>query len=128
ATGSVREHRYVPGRPGRARAVDLPGLHAAPAGKVLMTGNGWLQILVFSVAVLCLTKPMGLYLLRVYDGSLRWLAPVERIIYRLCGIDPLDDQYWIRYAAALLLFSALSIPTAPLRPAAMASRARTSTL
>ncbi|HWZ29435.1 MAG TPA: potassium-transporting ATPase subunit KdpA [Gemmatimonadales bacterium] len=74
-----------------------------------MTGNGWLQILVFSVAVLCLTKPMGLYLLRVYDGSLRSLAPVERVIYRLCGVDPQDDQHWTRYAAALLLFSGVSM-------------------
>ena len=74
-----------------------------------MTANGWLQILVFSVAVLVITKPIGLYILRVYDGSLRWLAPVERVIYRLCGIDPDDDQHWTRYAVALLLFSAVSM-------------------
>ena len=74
-----------------------------------MTANGWLQIFVFAVAVLAITKPAGLYILRVYDGSMRWLAPVERAIYRVCGIDPDEDQHWTRYAAGLLLFSAVSM-------------------
>jgi len=74
-----------------------------------MTTNGWLQILVFSVAVLAITKPAGLYMLRVYDGSMRWLAPLERAIYRVCGVDPDEDQHWTRYAGALLLFSAVSM-------------------
>ncbi len=74
-----------------------------------MTANGWLQILVFALAVLAITKPAGLYMLRVYDGSMRWLAPVERAIYRVCGIDPNEDQHWTRYAAGLLLFSAVSM-------------------
>jgi len=74
-----------------------------------MTANGWVQILVFAVAVLAITKPAGLYILRVYDGSMRWLAPVERAIYRVCGIDPDEDQHWTRYAAGLLLFSAVSM-------------------
>ncbi len=74
-----------------------------------MTAIGWLQILVFSLAVLAVTKPVGVYLVRVYDGSMRWLAPVERVIYRLCGIDPTEDQHWKRYAAGLLLFSAVSM-------------------
>jgi K+-transporting ATPase ATPase A chain len=74
-----------------------------------VTANGWLQILVFAVAVLAITKPAGLYILRVYDGSMRWLAPVERAIYRLSGIDPDEDQHWTRYAAGLLLFSAVSM-------------------
>jgi potassium-transporting ATPase potassium-binding subunit len=74
-----------------------------------MTANGWLQILFFAVAVFAITKPAGLYIQRVYDGSLRWLAPVERVIYRVCGIDPEEDQHWTRYAAGLLLFSAVSM-------------------
>jgi len=74
-----------------------------------VTANGWLQILVFAVAVLAITKPAGLYILRVYDGSMRWLAPVERAIYRVSGIDPDEDQHWTRYAAGLLLFSAVSM-------------------
>ena len=74
-----------------------------------MTANGWFQILFYAVVVLAITKPMGVYILRVYDGSLRWLAPLERGIYRLCGIDPDEDQHWTRYAAGLLLFSAVSM-------------------
>src|SRR5512142_2236381 len=74
-----------------------------------MTANGWLQILFFSLMVLAITKPMGVYILRVYDGSLRWLAPVERVIYRLCGVDPKEDQHWTRYAVGVLLFSAVSM-------------------
>jgi K+-transporting ATPase ATPase A chain len=74
-----------------------------------MTPNGWLQILLFGAAVLAVTKPLGVYLLRVYDGSLRFLAPVERVIYRVCGIAPEEDQHWTHYAAGLLLFSAVSM-------------------
>jgi K+-transporting ATPase ATPase A chain len=74
-----------------------------------MTLNGWLQILLYAVVVLAVTKPVGLYILRVYDGSLRFLAPLERAIYRLCGVDPEEDQHWTRYAAGLLLFSAASM-------------------
>jgi len=74
-----------------------------------VTLSGWLQILVYSAAVLLVTKPVGLYILRVYDGSFHWLAPVERVIYRACGVDPEEDQHWTRYAAGLLLFSAASM-------------------
>jgi potassium-transporting ATPase potassium-binding subunit len=74
-----------------------------------MTANGWLQILFYSALLLALTKPLGVYMVRVYDGSLRWLAPVERVIYRVCGIDPEEDQHWTRYAGGLLLFSVVSM-------------------
>ena len=74
-----------------------------------MTAIGWIEILVFSVAVLAVTKPVGAYLVRVFDGSVRWLAPLERLIYRACGIDPDEEQHWTRYAAGLLLFSAVSM-------------------
>ena len=74
-----------------------------------MTTNGWLQIAFFSACVMLVAKPLGIYLVRVYDGSLRWLAPVERAIYRIAGIDPNKDQHWTRYAAGVLLFSAASM-------------------
>jgi K+-transporting ATPase ATPase A chain len=70
-----------------------------------MTVDGWLQILFFCVAVLAVTKPVGLYLKSVYEGRQRWLAPLERGIYTLSGIDPDEDQHWTRYAGAMLLFS-----------------------
>ncbi len=74
-----------------------------------MTTNGWLQILFYSLCVLLVAKPMGLYLVRVYDGSRKWLAPVERFIYRICGVDPTEDQHWTRYAGGMLLLSAASM-------------------
>jgi len=74
-----------------------------------MTANGWLQILLFAAVILAVTKPLGVYLVRVFDGSVRFLAPVERVIYRACGVDPEEDQHWTRYAAGVLLFSAVSM-------------------
>src|SRR5512143_3933570 len=74
-----------------------------------MTANGWLQILFYSALLLALTKPLGVYMVRVYDGSMRWLAPLERVVYRLCGIEPEADQQWTRYAGGLLLFSVVSM-------------------
>jgi K+-transporting ATPase ATPase A chain len=74
-----------------------------------MTVNGWLQILFFSLCVLLVAKPLGIYLVRVYDGSFTWLRPIERAIYTICGVDATDDQHWTRYAAAVILFSAASM-------------------
>jgi potassium-transporting ATPase potassium-binding subunit len=70
-----------------------------------MTANGWLQILFFSTCVLLVAKPLGMYLVRVFDGRVRWLRLVERAIYRVCGVDAEADQHWTRYAGAMLLFS-----------------------
>ena len=70
-----------------------------------MTANGWLQIAFYSVVLLALTKPMGIYILKVYDGSLTWFRPVERLIYRWGGVDPDEDQHWTQYTVAMLLFS-----------------------
>jgi potassium-transporting ATPase potassium-binding subunit len=74
-----------------------------------VTANGWLQIALYSIALLAVTKPLGLYVLRVYDGSLTWLRPVERGLYRLAGVDPAEDQHWTRYTAAMLVFSGVSM-------------------
>jgi K+-transporting ATPase ATPase A chain len=74
-----------------------------------MTANGWLQIALFALAVLAVTKPLGRYLVAVYEGRMRWLAPLERLLYRLGGVNPDEDQHWTRYAGATLLFSAASM-------------------
>ena len=74
-----------------------------------MTANGWLQIALYSVVLLAVTKPLGIYIERVYDGSMRWLRPVERLLYRLGGVNPEEDQHWTRYTAAMLLFSLASM-------------------
>ncbi|HEY4217222.1 MAG TPA: potassium-transporting ATPase subunit KdpA [Gemmatimonadaceae bacterium] len=74
-----------------------------------MTTNGWLQIVFFSLCVLVVAKPLGLYLVRVYDGTVSWLRPLERAIYAISGVNADDDQHWTRYTAALLIFSAASM-------------------
>jgi K+-transporting ATPase ATPase A chain len=78
-----------------------------------MTVNGWLQIGLFSFLVLLLAKPVGLYLYRVYEGVRRplprVLGPVERLLFRLSGVDPDREQDWKGYALSLLAFSALGL-------------------
>ncbi len=75
-----------------------------------MHPSGWFQLALFVGLLLLLTKPLGLYLARVFDPQGRtWLDPVlrplERLTYRLGGIDPDQEHDWKRYAVAMLLFS-----------------------
>jgi K+-transporting ATPase ATPase A chain len=78
-----------------------------------MTLNGWLQIGLYSALVLLLTKPVGIYLYRVYEGVRRplprVLGPAERILFRLSGVDPAKEQDWKGYALSMLAFSALGL-------------------
>jgi len=78
-----------------------------------MSLNGWFQILFFFVTILALTKPLGLYLFRVFEGAQqplpRVFGPIERGIYRLCGINPQDQQTWKGYTQALLLLSVITL-------------------
>jgi len=78
-----------------------------------MTLAGWLQILVFGAIVLAVTRPLGAFLYRVYEGEHRplprLLGSVERALYRVCGIDSRRQQTWGEYAFALLAFSAVSL-------------------
>ena len=77
-----------------------------------MTWNGWLQIAVFTVVVVALVKPVGLYMTKVFNGERTWLSPilhpVERIFYALSGVREKEDQHWLAYAFAMLLFNAAS--------------------
>jgi potassium-transporting ATPase potassium-binding subunit len=78
-----------------------------------MTANGWLQILIYCAAILAVTKPLGVYMYRVYEGDRqplpRFFGPVERFLYRACGIDPTREQDWKEYTLALLVFSAIGV-------------------
>jgi potassium-transporting ATPase potassium-binding subunit len=78
-----------------------------------MTLVGWIEIVVFALAILALTKPLGAYLYRVFEGARqplpRLFAPLERGLFRLCGVDPRREQTWTEYAFALLAFSAVSL-------------------
>jgi K+-transporting ATPase ATPase A chain len=75
-----------------------------------MTGNGFVQIALYFGVLLLLAKPLGVYMARVYEGQPsgldRVLGPVERLFYRICGIQPDEEMGWKKYAGAVLLFSA----------------------
>src|SRR5580658_9143764 len=73
-----------------------------------MTWPSLAQLVVFLVALAAITKPLGAYMANVFNGERtflsRALAPIERAIYKTCGIDPAIEQTWISYAADTLLF------------------------
>jgi K+-transporting ATPase ATPase A chain len=80
----------------------------------MANSNSWLQLALFVGALLLVTKPLGIYLLRVLDSRGRTfldpvIKPFERLTYRLCGIDPEKEQDWIGYTLALLVFSAVGM-------------------
>jgi K+-transporting ATPase ATPase A chain len=78
-----------------------------------MTSNGWLQIAVFFALVLLGAKPMGLYMARVYERKNTWLdpvlGPVERLLYRLTGVDAAAEMRWTEYGVAMLVFSCATL-------------------
>ncbi|HYA61921.1 MAG TPA: potassium-transporting ATPase subunit KdpA, partial [Candidatus Sulfotelmatobacter sp.] len=78
-----------------------------------MTGFGWFQIFLYFVAVLLVTKPMGVYLYRVFEKKGTFLdfalRPIERLVYRTCGIDAEKEMGWKEYGVAMLLFSGVSL-------------------
>jgi len=73
-----------------------------------MTFNGWAQIVVFCAVIILITKPLGGYMTRVFAGERTLfspvLGPVERGIYALAGIDEQQEQHWLSYTLAIMLF------------------------
>ncbi len=80
-----------------------------------MTMSGWVQIGLFGIIVIALTRPFGGYMTRVFAGDKTILSPVlrpvERAIYWCCGVDEKEDQHWLTYAVAMLLFSIVGFLT-----------------
>jgi K+-transporting ATPase ATPase A chain len=78
-----------------------------------MSANGWFQFALFSVILLAVTRPVGLYLTRVLEGQRTWLdpvfRPVERLLYKLTGVNADHEMNWKEYAFAMLGFSAVSM-------------------
>ncbi|MBI3805894.1 MAG: potassium-transporting ATPase subunit KdpA [Nitrospirae bacterium] len=74
-----------------------------------MTANGVLQITLYFLALVALVKPLGWYMAQVFEGKPaglnRLLQPIERRIYRLCGVREEEEMNWQRYTVAMLLFS-----------------------
>jgi K+-transporting ATPase ATPase A chain len=74
-----------------------------------MTANGLLQIALFCIVIIALTKPLGAFMTRLFAGESTFLSPVLRpvewLIYRLSGVNPREDQHWSVYAISMLLFN-----------------------
>jgi K+-transporting ATPase ATPase A chain len=80
-----------------------------------MTIVGWVQIALFSVIVILIARPFGGYMTRVFAGERTFLTPVlrpvERAVYWCCGVDEKEEQHWLTYAVAMLLFSVVGFLT-----------------
>jgi K+-transporting ATPase ATPase A chain len=92
----------------------LSGCGFAVAGKVLtMTANGWLQILLFLLVIFAVAKPLGVFMTRVFSREKTFLdpllRPLERLLYKLTGVDERREMRWTEYAIAMLLFSGVSM-------------------
>ena len=78
-----------------------------------MTVNGWLQIIVYLAVILAVTKPMGVFMARVFNRERTFLdpvlRPVERLLYRLTLVDEEHEMRWTEYAFSMLLFSGVSM-------------------
>ena len=79
-----------------------------------MTISGWIQLVLFVFALLAITKPMGVYLCKVLDADGRTfldpvMKPIERLVYRLTGVESHKEQDWKHYTRAMLLFSAVGL-------------------
>src|SRR5437667_1394177 len=78
-----------------------------------MTANGWFQILLFLALVLLVTKPMGVFMTRVFNCEKTFmdpaLRPIERLLYRVTGVDADHEMRWTEYAISMLLFSLVSM-------------------
>jgi len=78
-----------------------------------MTLNGWFQIFLFFVSILLVTKPVGVFMARVFSRERTWfdpvLRPIEKLIYKLTGVNEDHEMRWTEYSIAMLLFSAASM-------------------
>ena len=78
-----------------------------------MTSLGWGQAILFFAIVVALTKPVGAYMARVFDGQRTFLSPilrpVEGLIYRLCGVREDEEMTWYVYAFSMLAFSLIGL-------------------
>ena len=78
-----------------------------------MTANGWFQIFLFLAIILAITKPLGVFMAKVFSRERTFLDPVlrpiERLLYRVTGVDDKHEMRWTEYAFAMLLFSGASM-------------------
>src|SRR5262245_41445657 len=94
-------------------ALRLPRRRDAETGVVRMTANGYLQLAFYVIVLIALAKPLGAYMARIYEGEPAFLnrigGPFERLLYRVCGIDPGREMRWTEYAVATMAFNILGL-------------------
>ncbi len=78
-----------------------------------MSANGWLQFALYSLILLATVRPVGAYMARVFEGERTWLdpilKPIDRLIYKLSGVNATEEMNWREYAFAMLGFSAVTL-------------------
>jgi potassium-transporting ATPase potassium-binding subunit len=78
-----------------------------------MTANGWFQILFFLALIFLVTKPMGVFMTKVFNRERTFMDPVlrplEKLLYRVTGVDENHEMRWTEYAVSMLLFSLVSM-------------------
>src|SRR5258705_11362935 len=78
-----------------------------------MTANGWLQIGLFLFLVFLVTKPIGIFMTKVFNREKTFMDPVlrplEKLLYRVTGVDETHEMRWTEYAVSMLLFSLVSM-------------------
>jgi potassium-transporting ATPase potassium-binding subunit len=78
-----------------------------------MTSNGWLQIILYLLVIFAVAKPLGAFMTRVFNKEKTFLdfalRPIERLVYRLCGVREDHEMHWVEYGTTMLLFSAASM-------------------
>src|SRR5271167_2186681 len=111
---SAQNDGHLLARRGRdGRSARLSRCRFAQAGDLLMTSSTFVQLVLLLGATLLLMKPLAIFMERVYEGKLgflgRVLGPVERGIYRACGVDPSKEMSWKAYSAAMLAFNVVGL-------------------
>src|ERR1700716_3586129 len=78
-----------------------------------MTANGWSQIVFFVLVIFVITKPLGIFMARVFNREKTFLdpllRPLEKLVYRLIRVDERHEMRWSEYTIAMLLFSGVSM-------------------
>src|ERR1700676_2422987 len=78
-----------------------------------MSANGWFQIFLLLGVTLAVTKPLGIFLAKVFNREKTFLdvvlRPIEKLVYRLTGVDEQHEMRWTEYTVAMLLFSGVSM-------------------
>ncbi len=78
-----------------------------------MSTYSWIQLALYLVLLMLLTRPLGAYMARVYQGERTFLdrlaGPLERLIYRLSGVRPDQEMGWKTYALVLMIFNGLGL-------------------